>query len=66
MSRQAWFDGLKDAEDLFISKAYTLQMLKDMIDVELNTASIDYHRSIWRSGFADYILNLEFRMGEGK
>ena len=66
MSRQTWFDGFKDAENLCINKAYTLQMLKDYILVERKVVSDDYRWDNWCSGFADYILNLEFRMGEGK
>lgn len=66
MSKQDWFDGFKDAEDLCINKQYTLQMLKDYILVERKVVSDDYRWDVWCSGFDDYILNLEFRMGEGK
>lgn len=65
MSRQTWFDGFKDAENLCINNDYTLQMLKDMIAFERRLVSDDYRWDKWCSGFADYIVNLEFRMGEG-
>lgn len=66
MRRQTWFDGFKDAENLCINKAYTLQKLKDMLAFERRLVSDDYRWDNWCSGFDDYIINLEFRTGEGK